>query len=119
MEGCIFCKIANKEIPTTVLYEDEYVIAFPDINPLAPVHILIIPKEHFRTFNDLTDDQKGEKIAGRLMMAAKKLAKEKGIDQHGYKILLRSGKNGGQEVFHVHVHLLGGARLYEDIHPID
>lgn len=118
MPDCIFCKIANKEIPSQILYEDDYVIAFPDIHPLAPVHILVIPKDHYQSVNDLTESEKDEKIAGRLIMAAKQLAKEKGIAENGYKLLIRTGAHGGQEVPHIHLHLLGGARLSEDIHPV-
>lgn len=101
-----------------VLYEDDLVMAFPDISPLAPVHILVIPKEHIPSVAHLTDDGKSEKIAGRLVMAAKKLAEEKGIAGDGYKLLIRTGQHGGQEVPHIHLHLIGGAKLGEDIHPI-
>lgn len=111
---CIFCKIANKEIPAKLLYEDELVVAFKDIHPIAPVHVLVIPKEHIASINDLED----EMLAGRLVMVAKKLAKELGIEERGYKLLFRTGRDGGQEVSHVHLHLLGGARLSEDIKPV-
>lgn len=118
MMDCIFCKIANKEIATEILFEDDYVVAFKDIHPMAPVHILVIPKEHIQSLNYLTDDEKSEKIAGRLIMAAKILAEQQGIAENGYKLLIRTGKHGGQEVPHIHLHLLGGARLSENIHPI-
>lgn len=117
MNHCIFCKILNKELPAEILYEDDEVVAFPDITQLAPVHILIIPKKHIISINELSDDG-GEKIAGRLIMVAKKLAKEQGIDENGYKLLFRVGDNGGQEVPHIHLHLIGGALLTEDIHPV-
>ena len=100
-------------------YEDDLVIAFSDIHPIAPVHILIIPKEHIESINELTEDEKGEKVAGRLIMVAKKIAKKKGIAKDGYKLLVRTGKHGGQEVPHIHLHLIGGARLSEGIHPIN
>lgn len=118
MSDCIFCKIARKEIQVKILYDDELVVAFSDISPLAPVHILVIPKEHIQSAAHLTDDEKGEKIAGRLILTAKKLAAEKGIAEDGYKLLFRTGSHGGQEVPHIHLHLIGGAPLSEDIHPI-
>jgi len=118
MKDCIFCKIANKEIPTEILFEDDWVVAFKDINPIAPIHILVIPKKHIQSVNELTSDEEGEKIAGRLLLAAKKLAKEQEISQSGYKLLIRVGRDGGQEIPHLHLHLLGGARLSEGIRPI-
>jgi histidine triad (HIT) family protein len=118
MKDCIFCKIAQKEIPKEIVYEDDLVVAFPDINPIAPVHILVIPKEHIESINDLTDDEKGEKIAGHLLIVAKKIAQSEKIDKKGYKLLFRVGTHGGQEVPHIHLHLLGGARLSEGIGPI-
>ncbi len=117
MNYCIFCKILKKEVPADILYEDDKVIAFPDIAQLAPVHILIIPKEHITSINDLSSDD-GEDIAGRLIMVAKKLAKQQDIDKNGYKLLFRVGEDGGQEVPHIHLHLMGGAPLFEDIHPV-
>lgn len=119
MDNCVFCKIINKEIKVKLEYEDDLVIAFSDIHPIAPVHILIIPKEHIESINELTEDEKGEKVAGRLIMVAKKIAKKKGIAKDGYKLLVRTGKHGGQEVPHIHLHLIGGARLSEGIHPIN
>ena len=119
MNNCIFCKILDKELPAEILYEDDLVIAFPDIAKLAPVHILVIPKEHIVSINDLQDGENGESIAGRLIMVAKKLAREKGIDESGYKLLFRVGKDGNQEVSHIHLHLIGGALLSEDIHSIE
>lgn len=118
MEDCIFCKIAKKEIPTDIIFEDDLVVAFPDLHPIAPIHILIIPKEHIESVNELTEDEKGEKIAGRMVLAAKKIAKDKWISDDGYKLLIRTGSHGGQEIPHLHMHLLGGAKLSEDIHPI-
>jgi histidine triad (HIT) family protein len=119
MKDCIFCKIANKEVEAEILYEDELVIAFPDINPHAPVHILVIPREHIESVNQLTEGEKHEKLAGRLVLVAKKIAQEKGIAENGYKLLLRTGEHGGQEVPHIHLHLLGGARLSENIRPLE
>ncbi|EKE11858.1 MAG: hypothetical protein ACD_15C00012G0014 [uncultured bacterium] len=116
MDDCIFCKIIKKEIPSDIIYEDEYVLAFKDRNPIAPVHILIIPKKHIAMISDL--DEGDEKIAGRLIMTGKKIAQNLAISHKGYKLLFRVGKGGGQEVMHIHLHLIGGARLYEEIRPI-
>ncbi|MFO7807361.1 MAG: histidine triad nucleotide-binding protein [Candidatus Moraniibacteriota bacterium] len=115
---CIFCKIATGEIPVEVLYEDDLVMAFPDAHPIAPVHILIIPKAHIESVADLTNSQDNEKIMGRLMLVAKEIAEKKGINKKGYKLLIRVGKDGGQEIPHIHLHLLGGAKLKEGIKPI-
>ena len=113
MKSCIFCKIANKEIPVELLYEDDLVVAFRDIKPIVPVHILIIPKEHIESIADLED--KHEILMGRMILAAKKLAEKAGIAEKGYKLLFRVGRDGGQEVPHIHLHLLGGGRLSENI----
>lgn len=115
MKTCLFCKIVQGKIPTEILYEDSSVVAFADIHPLAPVHILVIPKEHIASVNDVTDAQ--GTVMGALIIAAKKLAQEKGIAEDGYKLLIRTGADGGQEVPHIHLHLIGGAPLTEDIHP--
>ena len=119
MGDCIFCKIAKGEIPTKRLFEDDYVIAFPDAHPIAPIHILIIPKKHIKSANELTESENDERIAGRLIVVAVKIAKELGINEGGYKLLIRTGKNGGQEVPHIHLHLIGGAMLFEEIKPIN
>lgn len=111
---CIFCKISAKEIPAEIAYEDKAVIAFEDIRPVAPVHTLIIPKKHIATINDVSD--RDGALMGKLIMVAKKVAKKKGIDKGGYKLLFRVGDHGGQEVPHIHLHLIGGAPLHEDIH---
>ena len=116
MENCIFCKIARKEIPTEFLYEDDLVVAFHDLYPIAPVHVLVIPKKHIASVTDL--ENVDEKIAGRMIAAAKKVAEELKISEKGYKLLIRVGEYGGQEVAHLHLHLIGGARLSEDIHPL-
>ncbi len=107
-KDCIFCKIIKKEIPSEIIFEDDLVLAFNDIFPLASTHILIIPKKHIKSINDLTKSNKNEKLMGRLVMVAKKIAEEKGIAEDGYKLLIRTGKNGGQEVPHIHLHLMGG-----------
>jgi len=117
MKDCIFCKIINKEIPTEFLYEDDLSVAFRDIHPIAPVHVLVIPKKHIASVTELKNED--EPIVGRLIMAAKKIAEDLGVSEKGYKLLFRVGEDGGQEVGHVHLHLIGGARLSEDIHPLE
>ena len=116
MSDCIFCKIVKKEILTEFLYEDELVVAFEDIKPMAPVHVLIIPKKHIESVAKLKED--GERLTGRMIMAAKNLAEKMKIARSGYKLLFRVGTNGGQEVPHIHLHLIGGAKLSENIKPI-
>jgi histidine triad (HIT) family protein len=112
---CIFCKIIKKEISAGVVYEDEDILAFKDVRPLAPVHILIIPKRHIESMNDL--GEKDVELAGRMVLVAKKIAIDFDISPKGYKLLTRVGEWGGQEVSHLHMHLLGGVRLYENIRP--
>lgn len=109
MEGCVFCKIIDKKIPSDILYEDDRVIAFQDLNPKAPVHILVIPKEHIESTNDL--DEGDADIVGHIFLVAKKLAKEFGIDKDGYRIVNNCGEFGGQTVSHIHFHILGGRQL--------
>ena len=113
---CIFCKIANKEIPAEFLYEDELAVALKDIKPIVPVHILIIPKEHIVSIAELSD--KHEALVGRLVMTAKKLAEKMDIAKKGYKLLFRVGRDGGQEVPHIHLHLLGGWKMSENIRVV-
>jgi histidine triad (HIT) family protein len=109
MEGCIFCGIINKDIPARIVHEDDEVLAFEDINAKAPVHILIIPKEHIGSLNDLPKDR--EPLLGRILVKARAIAAERGILKSGYRIVLNTGPDSGQEVFHIHVHLLGGRRM--------
>lgn len=116
MKDCVFCQIVKKEIPIDFVYQDEKVVAFKDIHPIAPVHILIIPKEHIPTIDDLKNNQ--ESLVGRLIIVAKKIAQDLKISQDGYKLLFRVKKYGGQEVDHLHLHLIGGAPLEEIIRPI-
>ncbi|OGI27102.1 MAG: histidine triad nucleotide-binding protein [Candidatus Moranbacteria bacterium RIFOXYB1_FULL_43_19] len=116
MDNCIFCKIANREIPTNFLYEDDLVVAFRDAHPIAPVHILVIPKKHIGSVTEISEND--EKLMGRLIMVAKKIAEDLKISEKGYKLLIRVGEHGGQEVKHVHLHLIGGAQLAENIRPV-
>ena len=105
----IFSKIVAGEIPADVVYQDELVTAFRDINPQAPTHILIVPNKEIATVNDLTEAD--ELVAGRLLLVAKKLAAQEGIAEDGYRLMINCNEHGGQEVFHLHLHLLGGRPL--------
>jgi len=105
----IFSKIIAKEIPADIVYEDDLVLAFKDIAPQAPVHILVIPKKEIATANDVTAED--ETTLGRMFIVATKIAKENGIDESGYRLMLNCNEDGGQEVFHLHMHILGGRNL--------
>ena len=109
MTDCIFCKIAAGDIPATSLYDDGDVLAFPDINPEAPIHLLIIPRKHIPTLNDLTEADAA--LIGRMHLAAKQLAAELGVADSGYRTVINCNRAAGQLVFHVHMHLLGGREL--------
>lgn len=98
-----------------IVFESEDILAFKDAKPLAPVHILIIPKEHIESINDL--EERHVELLGRMFLTAKKIAKDLNISEKGYKLLFRVGKDGGQEVPHIHLHLIGGAKLFEEIRP--
>jgi histidine triad (HIT) family protein len=108
-DDCIFCKIARKEVPTQPLYEDHDLIAFPDINPIAPVHVLIVPKEHMLNLNEVGKTDAA--VLGRAMRLAAKIADEKGIAETGYRVVINNGEQGGQVVPHLHLHLIGGRPL--------
>ena len=112
---CIFCKIIKKELPATIVYEDSDVLAFKDVRPLAPIHILIVPKKHIKSVTDLDSDD--TLLMGKLILVAKKIANDFDISPNGYKLLFRVGEWGGQEVPHIHLHLIGGVRLFENIRP--
>ena len=105
---CLFCKIIKKQIPASLVYEDDKVLAFNDINPQAPVHILVIPQQHVTTIAELDDMS----VVKELFAVMKKLAVEKGIDKSGYRIVVNHGKDSGQAVPHLHFHLLGGRQLH-------
>ncbi len=109
MTNCIFCKIIAGEIPGDFVYRDEQVFAFRDINPLAPTHILIVPVQHIASVNDL--ETKDGPLIAHLYTAAKQLAVEMGIDQSGYRLIINTGPDSGQVVFHLHLHLLGGKSM--------
>jgi len=109
MADCIFCKIANKEIPSEIVYEDDKVIAFKDLDPQAPVHVLVIPKKHISTLNDIKEEDFN--LIGHIYNTIKNLAKDMGIDEEGYRVVSNCGEFGGQSVFHIHFHLLGGRKF--------
>jgi histidine triad (HIT) family protein len=109
MENCTFCKIINRQIPSKIVYEDEKVMAFHDINPVTPVHIIIIPKIHIANVNELTADNAS--VMGDIHLAAQKIAEKLDVAKDGYRLINNCGEDAGQTVFHLHYHLLGGRRL--------
>lgn len=108
-ENCLFCKIIRKEIPADVVFEDDQVMAITDVNPQAPIHILVLPKRHIATLNDLSDED--QMLCGYLPLTARRIAREKGIDESGYRVVMNCNSEGGQTVYHIHLHLLGGRQL--------
>jgi histidine triad (HIT) family protein len=106
-DTCLFCRIVRREIPAKVILEDEHTLAFRDIDPKAPTHVLVIPKEHIATLNDASDPT----VVGRLLVAAKEIATAEGIADTGYRTVINCGAGAGQTVFHLHLHLLGGRHL--------
>lgn len=109
MEDCIFCKIIKGEIPSTKVYEDDEILAFRDIQPVAPVHVLVIPKKHITSLVDLKPED--ERVIGRIYTVINKIAKDEGILEKGFRVIVNCGEDGGQVVKHVHFHLLGGKKL--------
>ena len=105
-KDCLFCKIASGETNTEFLYQNENLVVFKDIHPQAPVHLLIVPQKHIRSVNDLTDADR--EIIAELMMVAKKMAKESGVSKSGYRVFINVERGGGQLIFHLHMHLIGG-----------
>lgn len=110
MTDCLFCKIIAEEIPATFIYQDEAIVAINDIDPKAPEHKLIIPRQHIATLNDLTD--KDTVLIGNMVQVAKNLAAELAIGQMGYRLVMNCNRGGGQAVFHIHLHLLGGRPMH-------
>jgi histidine triad (HIT) family protein len=108
-EECIFCRIAAGEVPANIIYQDEDFLAFRDILPRAPTHVLIIPKTHITSVAELTEEQ--QELVGRLIIIAKNLAEKEGIAKKGYRLVINCGTEGGQLVPHLHLHLIGGRRL--------
>ncbi|UCC61372.1 MAG: histidine triad nucleotide-binding protein [Dehalococcoidia bacterium] len=109
MMDCIFCRIAGGEIESNILYQDDQVIAFPDINPNAPVHILVVPLKHIESLVDLTASE--EPLMGHMRAVANRLARDAGVSQKGYRLVVNCGPEGGQLVPHLHLHLLGGRKM--------
>lgn len=109
MSDCLFCKIVARTIPAVLVYEDDLVVAFDDINPQAPTHTLVIPRKHLVSMAELQDSDAG--LLGRLMLVGGKIAKLKGIAESGYRVVVNTGAHGGQSVFHLHLHILGGRHL--------
>jgi histidine triad (HIT) family protein len=106
MTDCLFCRIIKHEIPASVVYEDDRVLAFNDINPQAPTHVLLVPKRHIPTLNDLMPDD--DHLVGELTRRAAAIARERGIEAGGYRTVFNTNRDAGQSVFHIHLHLLGG-----------
>jgi histidine triad (HIT) family protein len=109
MSDCLFCKIIKREIPASIVYEDDRVLAFNDINPQGPTHVLVIPKQHVETLNDLTADH--DQLIGEMVRRAAAIAKERGLSAGGFRTVFNTNREAGQTVFHVHLHLIGGRRM--------
>lgn len=113
MEDCIFCKIIRKEVPSNIVYEDEEIIAFKDIQPAAPIHILVIPKKHIESLAHI--EKEDEAVIGKIYGVINEIAESQGVKERGYRVIVNCGKDGGQEVGHLHFHLLAGKQLGEKI----
>ena len=113
MEDCLFCKIIKGEIPSTKVYEDDEILAFNDINPAAPIHILVIPKKHITSLSHM--EKEDETIVGKIYGVINKIADEKGFKESGYRVIVNCGKDAGQEVMHLHFHVLAGAKFGDKI----
>ena len=109
MNECLFCKIVSRTIPAALVYEDDLVVAFDDINPQAPIHSLVIPRKHFTSIAELQESDVA--LLGRLLLAGNAVAKKKGIADTGYRFVVNTGAHGGQSVFHLHLHILGGRHM--------
>jgi len=109
MPDCLFCRIVKREIPSAIVYEDERVLAFTDINPQAPTHVLVIPKRHIESLNDLVPGD--DATVGELVRGAAAIARERGISANGFRVVFNTNRDAGQTVFHIHLHLLGGRSM--------
>ncbi len=109
MEDCLFCKIRDKKIKSDIIYEDEEILAFKDINSQAPLHVLIIPRKHIEKISDI--DEKNSYLIGKMIIVARKIAKDAGVQENGYRLIFNCGPDAGQVIFHIHLHLLGGRKL--------
>lgn len=110
MSACLFCKIIKREIPGSIVYEDDRVLAFNDINPQAPTHVLVVPKRHIASLNDITPED--DQIVGELVRRAAAIANDRGISAGGYRVLFNTNRDAGQTVFHIHLHLMGGRSMH-------
>jgi len=117
MIDCVFCKIIAGKSPGQLLYQDELVSAFRDNHPLAPVHVLVVPNRHIPSVNDLAPED--EPLIGHLFTVALQLARQEGVDQSGYRLVVNTGRHGGQGVFHLHLHLLGGRQMHALVGSMD
>lgn len=113
MENCLFCKIIKGDIPSNKVYEDEEILAFYDINPATPIHILIIPKKHIKSLAEIKEED--TLLLGKIHQVINKIAEEKGFKEKGYRVIINCGEDGGQEVGHLHFHILAGTKLGEKI----
>ena len=113
MEDCLFCKIIKGEIPSQKVYEDDEILAFKDINPAAPIHILVIPKKHISSLTDMKNGD--EQIISKIYVKINEIAEQQGFKENGYRVIVNCGKDGGQEVMHLHFHLLAGKELGDKI----
>jgi len=109
MSNCLFCKIAEKTIPAMIVHEDDQTLAFDDIHPQAPVHTLVIPKRHVASVQDLGESD--QVLMARLLLVCTKIAKDKGLAESGFRLVANTGRDGGQTVFHLHVHVMGGRHM--------
>ncbi|MDQ7017484.1 MAG: histidine triad nucleotide-binding protein [Gammaproteobacteria bacterium] len=109
MSDCLFCNIVDGTIPAEIVYEDKQVVAFRDLNPQAPLHVLLIPKKHIATLNDLESEDNA--VMGALILAAKKVAEAEGVAESGYRTVINCGEQAGQSVYHIHLHLLAGRQM--------
>ncbi len=107
--NCIFCKIVEKKIPSKIVYEDDSVAAFEDVNPQAPVHTLVVPKKHIPDIHSMSEADR--ELVGHLFFTARKIAEDKGLDEKGYRMVINNGRGAGQTVFHLHLHILSGRRF--------
>jgi histidine triad (HIT) family protein len=113
MTECIFCQIIAKTAPATILYEDEMCVVFKPIQPLTPLHLLIVPRQHFDSLNEMSEEDAD--LIGHLLLTAKLMAERAGVAEHGYRVAINTGAGGGQTVFHLHVHLLSGKPISENL----
>lgn len=109
MSDCLFCRIVAGEIPSNLIHEDDHCVAFEDVGPQAPTHVLVVPREHIASMNDLSQDH--EQLAGHLLLVAMKVARQRGHGESGYRTVINCQEGAGQSVFHLHVHVLGGRRF--------